>query len=56
VTESTPYKEIVDVLTTHAVSAVPVLNDNGQVEGIVYEADLLHKMEFVGTEPYAGLL
>jgi CBS domain-containing protein len=54
--ELTPYKEIVDVLVTHAVSAVPVLADGGHVVGIVSEADLLHKMEFTGVEPYAGLL
>jgi CBS domain-containing protein len=54
--ELTPYKEIVDVLVTHAVSAVSVLADGGHVVGIVSEAGLLHKMEFTGVEPYAGLL
>ncbi len=33
-----------------------MLDDGGHVVGIVSEADLLHKMEFTGLEPYAGLL
>jgi CBS domain-containing protein len=39
----TPFKEIVARLTTHRVSAVPVVNDAGLVLGVVSEADLLLK-------------
>jgi len=56
VTADTPYKEVVERLTAHAVSAVPVVADDGQVVGVVSEADLLHKMEFVGAGSPARFL
>ena len=56
VVEETPYKEIVEELAHHAVSAVPVVGADGRVAGIVSEADLLHKMEFAGLEPHVHLL
>ncbi|MEV4536486.1 CBS domain-containing protein [Asanoa sp. NPDC049518] len=43
------YREIVDELVEHAVSAVPVVDGHGRVLGIVSEADLLHKVEAVGA-------
>lgn len=54
--EETPYKEIVERLAEHAISAVPVVTAEGRVVGIVSEADLLHKMEFAGLEPHVHLL
>jgi CBS domain-containing protein len=56
VREATPYKEVVETLAEHAVSAVPVVAEDGRVVGIVSEADLLHKMEFAGLEPHVHLL
>ena len=56
VTEETPYKEIVEALAQNGVSAVPVVDDETRVLGIVSEADLLHKMEFTGLEPHVHLL
>ena len=41
----TPFKEIVARLATHRVSAVPVVDDDGLVLGVVSEADLLLKEE-----------
>ena len=43
---ATPFKEIVARLANHRVSAVPVVNDDGLVLGVVSEADLLLKEEF----------
>jgi len=54
--EDTPYKEIVEKLAAHAVSAVPVVTGEGRVVGVVSEADLLHKMEFAGLEPHVRRL
>jgi CBS domain-containing protein len=54
--EKTPYKEIVEALAQHAVSAVPVVDEQNRVLGVVSEADLLHKMEFTGLEPHLRLL
>ena len=40
---ATPFKEIVARLAEHRVSAVPVVDDDGRVLGVVSEADLLLK-------------
>ena len=42
---STPYKELVLVLTEQRLSAVPVVDDQRRVLGVVSEADLLLKYE-----------
>lgn len=42
----TPFKDIAEVLVAHGVSAVPVVDAEGHVVGVVSEADLLHKEEF----------
>jgi CBS domain-containing protein len=44
-----PFKEIAARLAEHRVSAVPVVDDDGRVLGVVSEADLLLKEEF--TDP-----
>lgn len=41
VREDTPFKEIARTMHQHGVSGVPVLDDDGQLRGIVSEADLL---------------
>ncbi|NUW39470.1 CBS domain-containing protein [Nonomuraea rhodomycinica] len=43
---STPFKDVAEVLIAHAVSAVPVVDAEGHVVGVVSEADLLRKEEF----------
>lgn len=43
------YHEIVDAMVGRRISAVPVVDANGFVLGVVSEADLLHKVEFAGT-------
>ncbi|GAA2287399.1 CBS domain-containing protein [Nonomuraea roseoviolacea subsp. roseoviolacea] len=43
---STPFKDIAEILIAHAVSAVPVVDAEGHVIGVVSEADLLRKEEF----------
>lgn len=45
------YKEIVELMQQWKVSAVPVLEGEGRVVGVVSEADLLPKEEFRRTEP-----
>lgn len=46
VTEDTPYKEVVSLLATHHISAVPVVNRYGGIGGVVSETDLIRKEEF----------
>ncbi|MFE7580232.1 CBS domain-containing protein [Streptomyces gardneri] len=46
-----PYKEIVALLDQWQVSALPVLEGEGRVVGVVSEADLLPKEEFRLDEP-----
>ncbi|HEU5471905.1 MAG TPA: CBS domain-containing protein [Actinophytocola sp.] len=41
VTESTPFKDIVQLLDRRRISAVPVLDTTGRVIGVVSQADLL---------------
>ena len=43
---ATPFKEIAARLAEHQVGAVPVVDDDGRVLGVVSEADLLLKEEF----------
>jgi CBS-domain-containing membrane protein len=49
--ESTPYREIVDLMTDRRISAVPVVDDFRHVLGVISEADLLYKVELIG-EPH----
>ncbi len=50
VREVAPYKEIVAALTRFGVSAVPVIDADQRVVGVVSEADLMAKVEFADTE------
>ncbi|MFD8008776.1 CBS domain-containing protein [Streptomyces sp. NPDC058955] len=45
------YKEIVALMDQWSVSALPVLEGEGRVVGVVSEADLLAKEAFRGTDP-----
>ncbi|GAA0988136.1 CBS domain-containing protein [Acrocarpospora macrocephala] len=49
---STPFKDVAEVLIAHGVSAVPVVDGEGHVLGVVSEADLLVREEF--KEQYYG--
>lgn len=44
----TPYGAIVSTLARHRISAVPVIDESHRVIGVVSQADLLHKVEFIG--------
>jgi CBS-domain-containing membrane protein len=46
----TPFKEIVARLARHRISAVPVMDNDGRVLGVVTEADLLLKQEHPDPE------
>jgi CBS domain-containing protein len=46
--EDTPYRNLVDLLISRRVSAVPVVDGHHRVTGVVSEADLLHKVEAAG--------
>lgn len=48
VREDTPYREIIDMLASRHVSALPVVDDFRRVLGVVSEADLLHKVQLIG--------
>jgi CBS domain-containing protein len=51
VRERATYKEIADALAEFGVGAVPVLDEDDRVVGLVSEADVLPKVEFAGDEP-----
>ena len=46
-----PFKDIVKLMEQWKVSALPVLEGEGRVVGVVSEADLLPKEEFRGSDP-----
>ena len=48
--EGTSYKELVRLLATRGVSAVPVVDDQRHVLGVVSEADLLLKQQHPADE------
>jgi CBS-domain-containing membrane protein len=50
------YKDIVETLARHRVSAVPVVDTAGHVVGVVSEADLLHKLELPGPGGLRAML
>jgi CBS domain-containing protein len=49
-----PFKEIVDTLARHRVSAVPVVDADGKVLGVVSESDLLAKV-VAGGDPHTRI-
>lgn len=49
----TTYRELVNLLTARRVNALPIVDDDRRVLGIVSKIDLLQKIEYVGAEePY----
>jgi len=50
VSPETPLKEVARVLVTHRISGVPVCGPNGEVLGVVSEADILRKEEGVSPD------
>jgi len=52
----TPYRRLVQTLADRSVSALPVVDADRHVLGVVSEADLLTKLEFAGGENHRTLL
>jgi CBS domain-containing protein len=46
----TPYRDVVDLLISRRINAVPVIDEDRRVIGVVSESDLLRKIEFVGED------
>ena len=46
VDQDAPFKQVAELLAERRVSALPVLDGQGRVVGVVSEADLLRKEEF----------
>jgi CBS domain-containing protein len=55
VREQAGYREIVDALVWYGMSAVPVIDADDRVVGVVSETDVLPKMVFDGDDPRARL-
>jgi CBS domain-containing protein len=47
----TDVAEVVKLLAEHDVSALPVLDEDGNLVGMLSEADLIHRAE-IGTEKH----
>ena len=52
----TSFKDLVATLTDQRVSALPVVDDEGHVVGIVSEGDLLHRLDLPADSPHGRLL
>jgi CBS-domain-containing membrane protein len=46
----TPYREVVDLLIGRRINALPIIDEDRRVIGVVSESDLLRKIEFVGED------
>jgi CBS domain-containing protein len=55
VDEDTPFKEIVALMADTKVSALPVVDTDGRVVGVVSEADLMRREEFPAGPPEGQL-
>ena len=44
--QDTPFKELAGLMAARGISALPVLDDQGRVTGVVSEVDLLRKEEY----------
>lgn len=55
VTTDTGFRQIADLLVSRRVSAVPVLDPEGVVVGVVSEADLIPKLEYADRLPHHPL-
>jgi CBS domain-containing protein len=51
----TGFRDVADLLVTHAISAAPVVNAIGRVIGVISEADLLGKVEYADRVPHHPL-
>lgn len=49
------YREVADLLVNRMISAVPVVDDQGHVIGVLSEADLLPKIEYADRLPHHPL-
>jgi CBS-domain-containing membrane protein len=52
----TGYQRVADLLVQHAISAVPVVDEEGRVLGVVSEADLLPKLNYPQHVPVHPLV
>src|SRR6266536_1904944 len=53
---STPFRELVDLLQCNRVSALPVVDQDGKLVGVVSEADLLIKEGYPHGGDDAGVI
>jgi CBS domain-containing protein len=48
ITPATPFRDVVDLMLQHEISAVPVIDDEGCLVGLISEADLIGKQAYGG--------
>jgi len=54
--ENDSVKKCANLLTTHHLSGLPVLDESGQLTGIITEGDLIRRSAKVPTPPYLEFL
>jgi CBS domain-containing protein len=56
ISQDTPFTAVAEALRQHQVSALPVVNQAGQLTGVVSEADLLAKLALDGGDDTPGII
>jgi len=51
---ATPFKDLIELLSAHSISAVPVMDGDGQLIGVVSETDLLCRQEHQDDPGHTG--
>ena len=51
VRDDAPFQDIAEALGSHRISAVPVVDADDRVIGVVSQTDLLYKLQFAGDSP-----
>jgi len=56
VTPSTPFREVVQLLLDHRIGAVPVIDDDGGLLGLISETDLIGRQAYEGRDEHQGMV
>ena len=56
VTEDTPLKEVVRLMTAHSISGIPVVDAHNHLRGIISESDIIRRKRKIHMPDYIQLL
>ncbi len=56
VKQKTPLKEVAEIMSSHGISGLPVVDDEDKVVGVISEKDFLSLMDTKETESFMGVV